>query len=202
MSELISIREAARRLGVSDTAVHKAIKSGRVTVAGRTPGSDRPLLDWPQAQTDFIGNSDTAKRSHVGSRGSPVRANDPPPQVPLATSSRMDEQQAPDGVPMAGDVLPGRGGGPNYAQSRAIREAYQARLAKLDFEERSGKLVEVDKVKADAFKVGRTIRDSLLNLPDRIAHELAHETDPAAVHQRLAAEIRQVLEALRPPSFA
>ena len=195
MPELISIREAARRLGVSDTAVHKAIKTGRVQVAGRTPGSDRPLLEWPKAQAAYIGNSNTAKRSHVGPQGSPRRAADPVPEVPLATSDRMDEQR-----PVGGDALPR--GGPNYAQSRAVREAYQARLSKLEFEARSGKLIEVDKVKADAFKTGRTVRDTLLNLPDRIAHELAHETDPAAVHMRLSLEIRRALEALKPPALA
>lgn len=201
MSELIGIREAARRLGVSDTAVHKAIKTGRVTVASRTPGSNRPLLAWPQAQSDFIGNSTTAKRSHVGSRGSPVRAADPPPQIPLATSDRMDEQQLPGAVSEPGGSGAGVAG-PTYAQSRAIREAYQARLSKLEFEARSGRLVEVDKVKADAFKVGRTIRDGLLNLPDRIAHELAHENDPTRIHLRLTAEIRRVLEELKPPAVA
>lgn len=195
MSELIGIREAARRLGVSDTAVHKAIKAGRVHIAGRTEKSQRPLVAWPQAQTDWLANSDTSKRSHVGSRGSPRRDADPAPQVQLATSGRPDD--APDQQAPAADA-PMRG--PSYAQSRAVREAYQARLAKLDFEQKSGKLVEVDKVKASAFKTARTVRDGLLNLPDRVAAELAHETDPAAVHLRLTKEIRIVLEALANPA--
>ena len=197
MPELISIREAARRLGVSDTAVHKAIKADRVHIAGRTPGSDRPLVAWPQAQADWKANSDTQKRSHVGSRGSPVRANDPPPLEVLPTSSRPDEGQKEVGEIPAKSTA----GAPSYAASRAIREAYQARLAKLDYEERSGKLIEVDKVKTAAFKVARTVRDGLLNMPDRVAHELAHEADPSAVHQRLTAEIRSILEALAQPAI-
>lgn len=190
MSELISIREASRRLGVSDTAIHKAIKVGRVTVAGRTEKSARPLVAWPQVQADWLANSDSSKRSHVGSQGSPVRANNPEPVVQLPTSG------APDDVAVGGDALPGRGAGPSYAQSRAIREAYQARLARLEYEERSAKLVDVDKVKAEAFKVARMVRDGMLNLPDRIAHELAHETDAAAVHRRLSDEIRIILGGL------
>jgi hypothetical protein len=199
MSELIGIREAARRLGVSDTAVHKAIKAGRVKVAGRTPTSDRPLVAWPQTQADWLANSDAAKRSHVGSRGSPRREADPKPAVKLETNQRPEESQ-PVAMPSADGQR--MAAGPSYAQSRAVREAYQARLAKLEFEERSGKLIEVDKVKASAFKTARTVRDGLLNLPDRIAHELAHETDPAAVHQRLSTEIRQVLDALAQPQIA
>ena len=189
MAELISIREASRRLGVSDTAVHKAIKAGRVHIAGRHAGNDRPLVAWPQVQTDWGANSDSSKRSHVGSQGSPVRARDPEPVVKLATSGQPDEVPPPD-EPVR------QAQGPSYAQSRAIREAYQARLAKLDYEERSGKLVAIDQVKASAFKVARTVRDGLLNMPDRVAHELAHETDAAKVHQRLSMEIRTVLESL------
>jgi hypothetical protein len=200
MSELIGIREAARRLGVSDTAVHKAIKAGRVRIAGRTEKSDRPLVAWPQAQADWLANSDGSKRSHVGSQGSPVRAADPAPQVQLPTSGKPDEVAEPMATIVGGDALPGRGTGPSYAQSRAVREAYQARLAKLDFEQRSGKLVEVDKVKAAAFRTARAVRDGMLNLPDRVAHELAHETNPAAVHARLSNEIRTILEALANPA--
>lgn len=202
MSELIGIREAARRLGVSDTAVHKAIKAGRVTIAGRTESSQRPLVAWPQAQTDWLGNSDASKRSHVGSQGSPRREADPPPQAKLKTSGNPDESPAESAQAATESVADQPRGGPSYAASRAIREAYQARLAKLDYEERSGKLVEVDKVKASAFKVARTVRDGLLNLPDRVAHELAHETNAAAVHLRLTQEIRVVLEALAQPAVA
>jgi len=201
MSELIGIREAARRLGVSDTAVHKAIKAGRVHIAGRKETSNRPLVAWPQVQTDWLGNSDSSKRSHVGSRGSPVRAKDPVPKLQLQTSGQPEDPMA---TQVGGDTLPGRqpptASAPSYAQSRAVREAYQARLAKLDYEQRSGKLIEVDKVKASAFRTARTVRDGLLNLPDRVAHELAHETDPARVHLRLSKEIRTVLEALSDPA--
>lgn len=197
MSELISIREASRRLGVSDTAIHKAVKAGRVHIAGRTETSQRPLVAWPQVQADWLANSDSSKRSHVGSQGSPVRANNPEPVVKLATSG------APDDGPVGGDALPGRQPqGPSYAQSRAVREAYQARLAKLEYEQKSGKLVDADQVKASAFKTARTVRDGLLNLPDRIAHELAHETDATRVHARLSTEIRTVLEALAQPQIA
>ena len=190
--ELIGIREAARRLGVSDTAVHKAIKAGRVTVAGRTPTSNRPLVAWPQTQDDWLANSDQTKRSHVGSRGSPRREADPVPQVQLATSARPDE--VPDDAPAVGRTPTG----PSYAQSRAIREAYQARLAKLEFEERSGKLIDANEVKVRAFKLARGARDALLTLPDRLAPILASSTDVQEIHRLLLEDIertcRQIAE--------
>lgn len=91
--------------------------------------------------------------------------------------------------------------GPSYADSRRIREAYQAQLAKLDFEERRGKLVSSDQVKTEAFKIGRAVREAILNVPDRIAAELAGETDQHKVHTRLREELEKALEELSSGKF-
>ena len=77
----------------------------------------------------------------------------------------------------------------SYAASRAAREAYLARLAKLEFEQRSGRLVDADEVRAQIFGLGRRLRDALMGLPDRLAPVLAGETDQAEVHRLLAQEI-------------
>lgn len=217
MSELIPIREAARRLGVSDTAVHKAIKAGRVTIAGRNPANDRPLLSWPECSQQWAANSDSSKRSHVGGTGkSPARKQyaKGAPEVVLpvsasgagpggdASSAPASRRPARPAAPAADDddaAQPkgGRGGGGlNYAESRALREAYQARLSKLDYEERSGKLVNVDLVKAEAFKTHRRIRDALLNIPDRCGPHLAALSDPIECHAYLLEEIVAVLKQL------
>ena len=87
-------------------------------------------------------------------------------------------------------------GGPTYAQSRAVRELYLARLAKIEFEERSSKLVSRDEVTVQAFTKARTIRDNLLNIPDRLASMLAAESDPTQVHEILTEEIRKALDDL------
>lgn len=206
MSEKISIREAARRLGVSDTAVHKAIKAGRVTVAGANPKNGRPELLWPEVERDWHANSDQMKRSHVGSQGSPRRAGEKS-QVKLGTSGSAGQdagvRKPASTRPAADEAEKGddsdRGGGssgPSYAQSRAIREAYQARLAKLEYEERAGKLVSIDAVKVEAFKVHRQVRDAMLNIPDRCAAQLSVINDPIEVHSFLLAEINAALRLL------
>lgn len=183
--ELIGIRETARRLGVSDTAVHKAIRSGRITIAQRHPTNDRPLLAWPQVAEDWARQTDASRRTHVGGTGdSPVRKKYAgKPEIVLPTAGGQASTSLP--------------GGPSYAQARAIREGYEARLAKLEYEERIGKLVSVEAVKVDAYKVGRQVRDALLNIPDRVAHEIAAETRPDRVHDILTRELRVALEALR-----
>lgn len=195
MPELISIREAARRLGVSDTAVHKAIKAGRVFVADHT-GGGRPLMDWEDVERRWHANSDASKRSHVGSRGSPRREGEAP-QVVLPKSSSGAGPGA-----RGGETKADAASGTSYAQSRAVRELFAARLAKLDFEERSGKLVDVSELKVEAFRVHRAIRDSILNIPDRCAPQLASMTDPVAIHAYLLTEITAVLRQLRGDIYA
>lgn len=83
--------------------------------------------------------------------------------------------------------------GPNYAQSRAIKEAYLARLAKLEYEEKSAVLVRADSVKVSWFNTLRVLRDRALNLPDRLAPVLATENDPRKVGEILDVELRQIL---------
>jgi pyruvate/2-oxoglutarate dehydrogenase complex dihydrolipoamide acyltransferase (E2) component len=87
-------------------------------------------------------------------------------------------------------------GGLDYFRARAIRESYLARLAKIEFEERTAKLVSRDEVQVAAFTRGRTVRDNLLNIPDRLAATLAAETDVDRVHHLLSVEIRKALEEL------
>jgi hypothetical protein len=92
--------------------------------------------------------------------------------------------------------VPPSGGAPSYATSRAIREAYTARLAKITYEERSKLLIDASRVQAEAFRRSRGARDALLAVPGRLSAILAAETDPAVVEARLNEELRIVLEVL------
>lgn len=84
-----------------------------------------------------------------------------------------------------------------YAEARAKHERLKSRLAELEVATIEGKLVNADEVKRESFRAARQVRDSLLNLPDRLAAELAAETSQLKVHQRLVKEIRRALEELK-----
>jgi hypothetical protein len=88
------------------------------------------------------------------------------------------------------------GGGLDYFRARAVREGYLARLAKIEFEEKTAKLISRDEVQVAAFTNGRMARDNLLNIPDRLAATLAAETDADKVHLILTGEIRKALDEL------
>ncbi len=91
---------------------------------------------------------------------------------------------------------------PSLIVSKAIREAYAARLAKLEYEEKAGKLVRVDDVKVQWFSQARRARDAILNVPIRIVDEVAAIAGELSAEQRheillcLQRELIQALEEL------
>ncbi|MBF0127119.1 MAG: hypothetical protein HQM02_07895 [Magnetococcales bacterium] len=85
---------------------------------------------------------------------------------------------------------------PNYQVSRAIRETYNAKLTRLDYEERMGKLMKAEDVAADAYETARRVRDRLLGIPSRMSAVLASETDSKAIERLLDQELRIALEEL------
>lgn len=84
-------------------------------------------------------------------------------------------------------------GASQYTKARAVREHYQARLAKIEYEERTGKLVPKDEVQIAAFNKFRQFRDHMLNIPDRVAAVVAAETEAAKCYEVLATEVRRAL---------
>ncbi len=80
-----------------------------------------------------------------------------------------------------------------YADSRAAKESFAAKMAKLEYELRAGSLAEVSKVNLAAFQAGRIVRDYLSGMSARIAGKLAAETDPVKVQIILDAEINRAL---------
>ena len=85
---------------------------------------------------------------------------------------------------------------PDFAESKAKREHFLAELAKLDVEQKKKDLIPVAEIKKSSFEIGRAIRENLTNLADRLANQIAGETDPQIIHKLLTEEHRTALEQL------
>ena len=90
---------------------------------------------------------------------------------------------------------------PSFARSRAIREAFAARLCELEYREKSAKLVDKSDLKLKLAKLHMGLRDSLKAIPDRIAPIAAAETEQAKIHNLLTKEIAIALEGLSVSSY-
>lgn len=156
----------AEHRGVSRRAVHKAIASGRIARAELPNGK----LDVALADQLWRENSDPFR----GGRRDKVR---------------MSEAEA---LERFADCT-AKGEVPPIAVSRIVLLYYRAQSLKLEYEIKTGALVDQDEVATNWFRLGRTARDALLAVPDRLAAELAGESDPARIHRRLVGEFTTAL---------
>ena len=177
----LSIRAYAQHRGVSHTAVAKAIKAGRISV------EPDGTIDPAKADAQWARNTLPSQNLNTGAAKPAAKVATPPVSTPVATVSSRE---------LPPPLETGRISAPDYQTSRAIREAYAARLAKLEYEERTAKLISSDEVEMRTFNLARRLRDRMQTLPRRLAAALAAEQDPRVIEQRLDDEIRQALEEL------
>jgi hypothetical protein len=104
--------------------------------------------------------------------------------------------QQPVGVP---PTRPADGlgqGGASFGQARTIEMVFRAKLRRLEYETKQGKLIEAELVRKTVADAVRGLRDGILGLPDRLATVLAAESDAKKVHVTLKTELARQLEAL------
>lgn len=175
MSELLSIRAYARQRGVSHVAILKAAKAGRITLVDGK-------VDPTTADQQWAANTNPGQGHAAASKASAAT-------LEAAKAAAGPGESRPPGGQGGGN---GAVAGPTYAVQRAIREGYMARLARIEYEMKTGKLVEADKVRVKAFNAARKAREMLLGLPDRLSPQLAGETNTFEIHRILTEELRRI----------
>lgn len=174
---LASPKEYAALRGVSVAAISKAAKDGRLKNSIQRGKNNRlEKIDVIIANQEWEANTDHSKvRFH---NRQPIEAIPPIPSAPEPENLELPLEPV---VPSSRDA-------------RYNHDLYKSKIAKLDYDERIGRLVSADTVKDEAFKVARTLRDALMNIPDRIATEVAGMIDAHAIHKRLSDELRMALK--------
>ena len=172
----MSLRAYARHRGVALSAVQKAIATGRIHP--EPDGSIDPI----KADAQWDRHTRTAQPTTprvTTARPPPVsQPTAPPPMHPTSDEAR----------------------GVDYHKARAVRETYSARLAKLEFEERTGKLLNADEVKVKYFNLARLLRDRIQQIPRKVAPQIVAavvaQPDQRVVEDLLMEAIREALEEL------
>lgn len=166
--EWLNTKELAAVLGVKPPTITEAYKKGRITDASCKYEGKRRYYHRESAVQEYNANQ---QQHHARFR------NDTP------------EKKAFND-PITSKIPP-------IVQSKAIQAAYQARIAKIDYEEKSGKLVDAKTLERKLFTLARHCREKLLAIPDRVSTLLASETDPIEIHKHLESEIEKSLEDLQ-----
>ncbi len=170
----MTMAEYARHRRVSRQAVSKAVRTGRIVL------TKEGMIDPEAADASWRRNTDPSKPSNSvagNPRGAVPRSRRVAPEVPSTTTATLSQ-------------------GPDYHVSRAVRETYLAKLVRLEYELKTGKLIDAEESRHAAFQDNRRVRDLLLAIPDRTAAQLAACADPTECHKLLAAEIRRACEEL------
>ncbi len=165
----ISIRAYARHRGVTDTAVHKAIRAGRIT-----PEADG-TIDADRADREWARNSETPKPG---------------------TRAKATKVAVPEGGGDGPAALPV--GGASLLQARTVNEVVKAQTNKVRLARLKGELVDRPQAIAHVFKLARSERDAWLNWPARISAQMAAKlgVDPHTMHIALEAAVREHLQEL------
>lgn len=167
----ISIRAYARQRGVSDAAVRKAIKAGRVT-----PLPDG-TIDPARADRQWGSNTDQAKQRPV------------PNEAVQAVQDAVGDPPASPGLSSSGTT---------FLQARTANEVLKAQTSKVRLAKLKNEVVDRAQAIAHVFKLARTERDAWLNWPARVSAQLAAElqVDAHTLHVAMEREVRRHLEEL------
>lgn len=175
--EWISVREYSRRRGCSDTAVHKAMRSGKIVRGLRkNKKNGRPEINPVIADVEWKNNRDP-NYERTAQNGKPIFDDGSEAVIPEgAPSSREQEQnEKPPKGPTASDN--------SLASAKRAQAVFKAKLSQIEYEEKLGKLVDKEKVYKSLYGVGQELRESILAIPDR------HIDNILACHSRNEAHI-------------
>ena len=174
----VSLREYARRRGVSHVAVMKAIRAGRLT-----PEPDG-TLDPAKADAQWDARTDPARRPEPP-EDEPAQADETPPTEPTR------EERAPA-------IEPAPQGAATFTQARTAHEIAKAQRARIQVQQLREEVVDRAHATSEVFRLARRERDAWVNWPARVAALMAAELglDAHAMQKVLEAHVRDHLNEL------
>lgn len=150
MENRVTQVEFARRVGVSEGAVRKAVKAGKIEVV-------------KIGNKNYVVNPDQAEKRWRYERGE------------LESNSENTSSNS-------------------YAQANLMYKAYKAQLAKLEYEERKGKLIERGRVKEALADACIVFRNRLLALARDLAPDLVGLENADEGQNLLEPRFREILD--------
>jgi hypothetical protein len=181
----LSIRAYARHRGVTDTAVHKAIRSGRINALADG------TIDPDQADAQWERNTSSPK---TGTQRTAVKVK--VPEVDGEGGGDRGGAGAATNTGSGGGA--GGAGGTSLLQARTVNEVVKAQTNKVRLARLKGELIDRPQAIAHVFKLARSERDAWLNWPARVSAQMAAklELDAHTMHVALENAVREHLQEL------
>ena len=183
----LSIRAYARHRGVTDTAVHKAIRSGRINALADG------TIDPDQADAQWERNTSAPK---TGTQRPTVKV--PEVDGEVGGGGERNGAGAAINTGSGGTSSTGGSGGTSLLQARTVNEVVKAQTNKVRLARLKGELIDRPQAIAHVFKLARSERDAWLNWPARVSAQMAAklELDAHTMHVVLENAVREHLQEL------
>lgn len=167
--EWVSPKKFSEIMGVDKKAVLYAISSGRIADAvKRLPNGFRQI--------------------HVENGKALWKKNTKPNNMSILNKRGINLDGSTSELPEDDET--------SLMAAKRRREFALAEIAEIELAERQGKLINIDVVRKVGFEATRIARDALINIPNRIADELAGMNTRDAVYELLSKEIFEALSSL------
>lgn len=180
--ERISQREYSRRLGISNEAVSKAIREGKI-VKGWDKKQQKIIVQHANVEWGALHMKTNVTKLLQQEPGEPSSVNEQTPNTNGATNNLTLTNTS------------------SFGDARRIKEIIAAQLLSLDLKERKEELVKKDDVYKALFAFGQQIRVALMVIPDRVIDAVLASRNRAEAHQLLTGEIHSALENLTKTDF-
>lgn len=212
----ISASKYGQLRGISKQAISKAIKTGRLDkclkrkadgTTYKDPKTGGYLLDPAIADLEF-GNNTTpnphqAAQPTTGTGWQPATGEEPPPPADgKAKPSATRYADAPTNKKEKPSTRSPNGGS-LFMDARTDREQSLAEIARLDLEERQGKLVAVDAISHELEKIVTETKTRILAVPGKARSMIPHLTndDVVVIDKLLRAALTELADASPVPNI-
>jgi hypothetical protein len=175
----LSIPAYAKELKVTPEYIRQLIAKGKITKSALKKKGTRWTVNPARANRDLKKNI-----SYVNQRKTKTKT-----KTKKSKQNRKNKNPDDKSSDKEKDDL-------SLAEAQKIAAQYKAKLTKLEYKEKSGKLTNVEDVKKAAFNKARQVRDTILGIPDRISAIIAAESNVSKVKKIMIKELRQALEVL------
>lgn len=181
-SERISQREYARRLGVSNEAVSKAIREGKID-KGWDKQEGKIVVEYADREWGAL---------HMKTNISKLLQQEPGETWEQSTEWQSSANKK-GGLTLTNES--------SFAEAKRVREIIHAQLAALDLKERKEELVRKDEVYKQLYSFGQQMRVALMATPDRGIDAILASKNRAEAYNILSGSLLEVLEGLTSAEF-
>jgi hypothetical protein len=170
----------AEHRGVTQAAIGKHLKVGNIPKSAtkkKTKSGKRILINVEAADLALSHNID---EDHKRVRQKSIKESTENKSVKLDKADRSITR------------------GMSFNEAKTFKEQYLAALKKLEYEKEKGKWLDRAEVEKQSFEICRQIRDTILNMKDRILDEIAARlgVDTKPIEDIIDKETRSALEVL------